>query len=448
MKQKVGGKAALVLAVLLVSGWFAFFKNVNLSETLKTRKVIYNMKKPAMANGVLQPEEREDRFNLGLDLKGGVYVVMKATPLVTTEQAVTTSATEQAVTKTKQEVNPITPETMNTLKEVMEKRINSLGVSEPVIQISGTDRLIIEIPGIKNPDDAIKMIGKTATLEFKLQNEDGSFGEPLLTGSNLVKAEANVDQMGRAQIAFELDIKGTTIFADITRKNIGKNLGIFLDKELQTAPRIQSEIAGGKGVITGNYKLQEAKDMALILNSGALPAEIKIIETRVVGPTLGKESVEQSYKAGILALVLIGIYMLVIYRLPGIVANISLMIFGVIVFGAMNFLDATITLPGIAGFILSLGMAVDVNVLLFARMKEELELGNTVLGAVDAGFKKAFMSIFDSNMTTLLITAVLFWLGTGPVRGFAIILTIGILVSFIYINNCIKNAFKRIYTSV
>jgi preprotein translocase subunit SecD len=424
MKQKVGGKAALVLVVIIVSVWSAFFKDVNLSETLKTRKVTYYMKKPAMVNGVLQPEEKADKFNLGLDLKGGVYVVIKATPL---EKEISTT-TQSAITE-EQGVTPITLETMNILQEIMEKRINNLGVSEPVIQRSGNDRLIIEIPGIKNPDDAIKMMGKTATLEFKLQNEDGTYGEVLLTGKSLVKAEATVDQMGRAQIGFELDAPGAMTFAKITKDNIGKNLGIFLDKEMQTAPRIQSEIAGGKGVITGNYKFQEAKDMAAILNSGALPANVEIIETRVIGPTLGQESVDQSYRAGILALVLIGIYMLIIYRLPGIVANISLMIFGVIVFGVMNFLEATITLPGIAGFILSLGMAVDVNVLLFARMKEELQMGNTVLGAVDAGFKKAFMSIFDSNMTTLIITAVLFWLGTGPVRGFAIILTIGILVS-------------------
>lgn len=429
MKQKVGGKAALVLAVLLVSGWFAFFKNVDLVSTIKKQKVTYFMKKKVIVNGKEKPAEKVDQFNLGLDLKGGVYVVIKATPLEKkrTESAITTTATSVATTE--QAIKPITLETMNLLQEIMEKRINGLGVSEPVIQISGEDRLIIEIPGIDNPDDAIRVMGKTAKLEFKLQNEDGTYGEALLTGKSLVKAEATVDQMGRAQIAFELDAAGAMKFAQITKENIGRNLGIFLDGEMQTAPKIQSEIAGGKGVITGSYKYQEAKDMASILNSGALPAEIKIIETRVVGATLGDESVAQSFKAGILALILIGVFMLVVYRLPGIAANISLMIFGVIVFGAMNFIDATITLPGIAGFILSLGMAVDVNVLLFARMKEELELGNTVLGAVDAGFKKAFMSIFDSNMTTLLITAVLFWLGTGPVRGFAIILTIGILVS-------------------
>ena len=251
----------------------------------------------------------------------------------------------------------------------------------------------------------------------------------MLTGKSLVKAEAKMDQMGRPEIAFELDGDGATIFANITRENIGKNLAIFLDGENLTAPRINSEIAGGSGVITGSFKMQEARETASLLNSGALPAKVDILETRIVGATLGQDSVAQSFKAGILAIILIGIFMIVLYGLPGIVANIALIIFGLIVFACMNFIDATITLPGIAGFILSLGMAVDVNVLLFARMKEELQMGNTVLGAVDAGFKKAFTSIFDSNMTTLIITLVLFFLGTGAVKGFAIILTIGILVS-------------------
>ncbi len=420
MKQKVGGKIALILVVLALSVWFAFFKDVDVMSSIANKKVTYFMKKPAVLNGVTQKAEKVDKFNLGLDLKGGVYIVIKATPL----QDVTKTTTGTAVT-----TREVTTEVMDTLQEIMEKRINKLGVSEPVIQKSGTDRLIIEIPGIKNPDDAINMMGKTALLEFKIQNDDGTYGPTLLTGKSLVKAEAKMDQMGRPEIAFELDGDGATIFANITRENIGKNLAIFLDGENLTAPRINSEIAGGSGVITGSFKMQEARETASLLNSGALPAKVDILETRIVGATLGQDSVAQSFKAGILAIILIGIFMIVLYGLPGIVANIALIIFGLIVFACMNFIDATITLPGIAGFILSLGMAVDVNVLLFARMKEELQMGNTVLGAVDAGFKKAFTSIFDSNMTTLIITLVLFFLGTGAVKGFAIILTIGILVS-------------------
>lgn len=420
MKQKVGGKIALILVVLALSVWFAFFKDVDVMSSIANKKVTYFMKKPVVVNGVTQKSEKIDKFNLGLDLKGGVYIVIKATPL----QDVTTTTTGTAVT-----TREITPQVMDTLQEIMENRINRLGVSEPVIQKSGTDRLIIEIPGIKNPDDAINMMGKTALLEFKIQNDDGTYGPTLLTGKSLVKAEAKIDQMGRPEIAFELDGDGATIFANITRENIGKNLAIFLDGENLTAPKINQEIAGGSGVITGSFKMEEARKTASLLNSGALPAKVDILETRIVGATLGQDSVTQSFKAGILAMILIGIFMIVLYGLPGIVANIALAIFGLIVFACMNFIDATITLPGIAGFILSLGMAVDVNVLLFARMKEELQMGNTVLGAVDAGFKKAFTSIFDSNMTTLIITLVLFFLGTGAVKGFAIILTIGILVS-------------------
>lgn len=379
MKQKVLLNIALVIAVLVIFGFGAF--------KVETKQ--------------------------GLDLKGGVYIVLKANPIKDENG----------------NLQPVTNDSMIKLKEIMDRRINGLGVSEPVMQISGTDRLIIEIPGVKDAEEAIKLIGKTALLEFKLVREDGTLGDAVLTGKSLVRSDVTYDNMGKPQIAFELNASGAQKFAEVTRENIGRQLAIVLDGEVQTSPKINSEIPGGKGVITGNYTTDEAKKMSTLLNAGALPVAVEILETRTVGATLGKESIDASFKAGLIAFVLIGVFMLVLYGIPGMAANIALVIYGIVVFGSLNFIESTLTLPGIAGFILSLGMAVDINVLLFERMKEEMRLGNSVLGAVDAGFKKAFSSIFDGNMTTLLITAVLITLGTGPIKGFAVILTIGVLAS-------------------
>lgn len=345
---------------------------------------------------------------LGLDLKGGVYVVLEAVP-------------EEGVT--------IDDSAMNRLIEVLDRRINGLGVAESLVQKAGSNRVIIELPGISNTEDAINMIGKTALLEFKIENPDGTLGETLLTGGALKKADVTHDNLGRPQIQFEMNQEGAIKFAEITRNNIGRKLAITLDGKVQTAPMINSEIPSGNGVITGNYTLEEAKATATLLNAGALPVKAEVVETRTVGASLGDESIAQSKQAAMFAMVLIGIFMLIFYRLPGIVADIALIIFGLITFGSLNFIDATLTLPGIAGLILSAGMAVDANVIIFERIKEELKLGNTIRNAIDAGFSKGFVAIFDSNLTTLIITTILFTFGTGPVKGFAVTLTIGTLAS-------------------
>lgn len=345
---------------------------------------------------------------LGLDLKGGVYVVLEAVP-------------EEGVT--------IDDSAMNRLIEVLDRRINGLGVAESLVQKAGNNRVIIELPGISNTEDAINMIGKTALLEFKIENPDGTLGETLLTGGALKKADVTHDNLGRPQIQFEMNQEGAIKFAEITRNNIGRKLAITLDGKVQTAPMINSEIPSGNGVITGNYTLEEAKATATLLNAGALPVKAEVVETRTVGASLGDESIAQSKQAAMFAMALIGIFMLIFYRLPGIVADIALIIFGLITFGSLNFIDATLTLPGIAGLILSAGMAVDANVIIFERIKEELKLGNTIRNAIDAGFSKGFVAIFDSNLTTLIITTILFTFGTGPVKGFAVTLTIGTLAS-------------------
>lgn len=347
-------------------------------------------------------------IKLGLDLKGGAYVVLEAIP---EENVVIDNAA------------------MNRLIEVLDRRVNGIGVAESVIQKEGDNRVIIELPGLQNTEDAINLIGKTALLEFKLMDEKGNLGETLLTGSSLKNADVSYDNLGRPQIQFEMTTDGAKQFAQITRENIGSQLAITLDGVVQTAPRINSEIPSGSGVITGNYSVEEAKATATLLNAGALPVKAEIVETRTVGASLGDESIAQSKNAAIVSIILIWLFMLIFYRLPGIIANLAIILFGFITFAVLNFIDATLTLPGIAGFILSLGMAVDANVVIFERIKEELRFGNTIRNSVEAGFSKGFIAIFDSNLTTLIITTILFIFGTGPIKGFAVTLALGTAAS-------------------
>lgn len=346
---------------------------------------------------------------LGLDLKGGVYAVLEAAP--------------------EKEGDIIDNETMNSLIEVLDRRINGIGVAESVVQKAGNNRVIIELPGISDTTEAINMIGKTALLEFKIMDENGNLGPTLLTGGALKKAQVGYGNLGEPQINFEMKPEGAIEFARITRENVGKQLAIVLDGKVQTAPVIRTEIPGGTGSISGNYTVEEAKRTATLLNSGALPIKAEIVETRTVGASLGDESIAASMVAGKVAMALIGIFMLIFYRFPGIVADIALVCFGIITFALLQFIGATLTLPGIAGLILSAGMAVDANVIIFERIKEELGFGNTIRGAINAGFSKGFVAIFDSNLTTLIITGILFIFGTGPVKGFAVTLTIGTVAS-------------------
>lgn len=351
----------------------------------------------------------KEPVKLGLDLKGGVYAVLEATP--------------------EKEEDVIDNETMNSLIEVLDRRINGIGVAESVVQKAGSNRVIIELPGISDTTEAINMIGKTALLEFKIMDENGKLGPTLLTGGALKKAQVGYGNLGEPQINFEMKPEGAIEFARITRENVGKQLAIVLDGKVQTAPVIKTEIPGGTGSISGNYTVEEAKRTATLLNSGALPIKAEIIETRTVGASLGDESIAASMVAGKVAMILIGIFMIVFYRFPGIVADIALVCFGIITFALLQFIGATLTLPGIAGLILSAGMAVDANVIIFERIKEELGFGNTIRGAINSGFSKGFVAIFDSNLTTLIITGILFIFGTGPVKGFAVTLTIGTVAS-------------------
>ena len=347
-----------------------------------------------------------NKVKLGLDLRGGTSVVLQAQ-------------------------GKIEADTMSKVRNIIERRVNSIGVAEPVIQLSGNDKLIVELAGIKDPQKAIELIGTTAKLEFRIKNKDGSYGPVLLEGSALKSAGVSRDQVGMPSVSFELNSQGANTFAKITRENIGKQLAIMLDNKEQSAPTINSEINGGSGIITGRFSMEEANNLANLLKSGALPVEIKIVENRTVGATLGVDSIRQTGIAGLIALGVISVFMIAIYKIPGIVADIALLINGVLVLGLLSGIGAALTLPGIAGFILTLGMAVDSNVITYERVKEELRLGESLHDAVERGYENAFPAIIDGNITTLLVAAVLFFLGTGPIKGFAVTLSLGVVATVI-----------------
>jgi preprotein translocase subunit SecD len=339
----------------------------------------------------------------GLDLQGGTHVVMEA---VDTPDA------------------QVNEDAMQRVVKVMERRVNELGLTEPIIQRQGDRRIIIELPGVKDPEGAIALIGKTALLEFKTED-----GKTVLTGKDLKDAKAQITQGNRNDVGIEFTDEGGKKFGDLTARNVGKHIAITLDGQMLTNPVVQEAIPSGKAVITGQRTIEEAQNLAILLRSGALPVKMNIIETRTVGPTLGQDSKDKSKMAFTISIAAIVVFMIAFYRLSGVVANITLMLYVLLLLVALKMLNATLTLPGIAGIILSMGMAVDANVLIFERFKEEYRGGKTLRAAMDAGFNRAFITIFDSNVTTLFAAVVLFFLGSGPIKGFAITLGLGILLS-------------------
>jgi preprotein translocase subunit SecD len=395
--------------------------------------------------------------------------------------------------------------------ETIRNRVDELGVAEPVIVRNGKDRIIVELPGIKDPERAKKVIGKVAKLEFKevvdvartpselitklkgtvpqnsvvtvepsptgprfflvkegkkeeidIKSLDGlvkKFGgevsddqqvliqeiknkegktvgytffvvkkEPILTGAYLKDAYPSRDEYGMPAVSFELNSEGARIFKAYTSKHIGTRLAIVLDGKVQSAPTIRSAI-GARGQITGQFSYQEARDLSIVLRAGALPAPVRIIEETTVGPSLGKESIEKGVKAGVAGLIIVMLFMIAYYKLSGVIADLALLMNVCILWALLAILGATLTLPGIAGFILTIGMAVDANVIIFERIREELRKGRNLFSAVEAGFSRAWGTIIDANVTTLIAAAVLFQFGTGPIKGFAVTLSLGILSS-------------------
>ncbi len=353
------------------------------------------------------------KTKLGLDLVGGSRIILQA--------------------QKPENIKEITNDMMNSLKESIERRVNTFGVAETLVQRVGQDRLLVEIPNISDPERAKEFLGKTAELEFKEQKKNFR-GENVwvstgLSGKDLKIAKVGTDASARWVVLIEFNSKGTKKFGDLTKRLVGKPMAIFFDDELISDPVINEPILGGNAQISGNFKLEEVKEMVSLLNAGALPVPAQIIEENSVGPTLGFDSIEKSKIAGIIGITLVMIFMIIYYRVPGFIANIALLIYGLIIFALFKLIPVTLTLAGIAGFILSIGMAVDANILIFERTKEELRAGRTLFTAINAGFDRAFTSIFDSNMTTIISCVILYLLGTSIVKGFALTLAIGVVVS-------------------
>ncbi len=363
---------------------------------------------------------------LGLDLVGGSRIVLEA--------------------QTTDTIAKITPDMMSSLQFAIENRVNALGVAETVVQQTGEKRLLVEIPNISDPAKAKEFLGETAELEFK-KPLDGKYGatgwaSTGLTGKDVRKALISTNPGGQWVVALEFNDKGTKKFGELTQQLVGKPMAIFFNGELQSAPVIQEPILGGHAQISGGdsgFAYEEAKKMVDLLNAGALPVPAKIIEESLVGPTLGADSIAKSKTAGVIGIGLVMIFMLLYYRLPGFIADIALIIYSILVFAVFKIVPVTLTLAGIAGFILSIGMAVDANILIFERTKEELKAGRTMFTAINAGFDRAFTSIFDSNMTTIITCVILYFLGTSIVKGFALTLIIGVLISMFTAITVTKN---------
>lgn len=352
---------------------------------------------------VLAVDQAVKNLNLGLDLRGGVYVLYQA---VETEDDVRGGdKIDRAIT-------------------IIRNRIDGLGVAEPVIQREGDDRIRIELPGIEDQARAREVMGTTAMLTFV-----GPDGEIILSGGDLKDAGITLDERNRPAVSLEFNAEGRDKFAQATETFLGQVIAIYLDDDAISAPTVQSIITDGNAIITGVGTMDDAASLALMLRSGALPVQLVEMETRNVGPQLGQDSLTRSVRAGVAGLALVLLFMLVYYRAFGIVANVSLIVYMAIVLGMLTAINATLTLFGIAGLILSVGMAVDANVIIFERIKEELKNGRTMRTSIEAGFERAFRAILDANVTTLIVAAVLFRFATAQVRGFAVTLSIGILAS-------------------
>mgnify|MGYP001126541930 CR=1 FL=1 len=382
--------------------------------------------------------QREIKLLLGLDLQGGIQVILQ--PDVAEGQQVT-------------------GDDMEALRRIMEQRVNGLGVTEPLVQLMG-ERLLVEMPGLKNPEEAVAGLQQTGSLElvdtgaipfedgtpltttYQLSGTLGSLASmgpmtgtypTVLTGRYLKSANTSFDETGKPVIAFELNAEGAKIFAEHTAANTGNFLAIVLDGKVISCPRINTTIPDGKGMIEGKMDIEEVQTLVNQLRYGALPVALKVSDIREIGPTLGQDSIDKSVRAGIIGLLIVLIFMAVHYRLPGVLTDVALAIYALITLALYKLIPVTLTLPGIAGFLLSVGMAVDANVLIFERMREELRAGRTLQRAIQAGFKRALSAIIDSNISVWLTCAILWFFGNSfgasSVKGFALTLALGVLIS-------------------
>lgn len=351
----------------------------------------------------------QEGINFGLDLRGGVYVVLEAVD---------------------SKEDPVTDEKMSRAIATIRQRVDGLGVSEATVTKQGENRIRVSIPDIQDQENALDIIGKTAQLEFI-----GPDGEVILTGEQVENSQAVYQQTeaGAEQpvVTLELNKEGTSAFAKATEQFVGQPISIVLDDETISAPYVNTAITNGEAVITGQSSLEEASDLSTLIRAGALPVSLEPVEVRTVGPTLGQDALSKSASAAIIGIALVFAFMILYYRLPGVVASLALLVYMVVFFIILVSINTTLTLPGIAGIILTIGMAVDANIIIFERIKEELKLGKTLNSAIDSGFSRALTSILDANITTIIAGVVLFFFGTGTIKGFAVTLMIGIGVSMV-----------------
>ncbi|MBN1105834.1 MAG: protein translocase subunit SecD [Deltaproteobacteria bacterium] len=458
------GGVHLILAVEAEKAVESHLERVleDLKQDLRKHKIRYGELKRNGTTGILLTLLREEDGKIFADQIEAHYPDLKLQPVTRSEAGFL-----YPMALASQAKSQIMKLAADQALETIRNRVDQFGVSEPDIRPQAEHRILVQLPGIKDPERAKELIGKTALLEFKLLDEENSLEEALkgsvpvggeilyqnavdqrtgqkkrvpyllkrrtlITGEYITDARVQIDsQYGEPYVSLSFDSRGARLFERITGENIDKRLAIVLDGNVYSAPVIRDRISGGKAQITGSFTMEEAKDLAIVLRAGALPAPVKILEERTVGPSLGKDSIDQGFHSmlvgGIIVLIMVAFY----YRLSGLIAcgalllNIPFIMAGLAAFGA------TLTLPGIAGIILTIGMAVDANVLIYERIREEARLGKPVRAAMEAGFARAMVTILDSNITTLIAALVLFQFGTGPIKGFAVTLTIG-LISNIY----------------
>lgn len=444
--SKLQIKLAVIGVVLAASLWFLFPTITWFGYSDATRAEMESLKDPITGKVI----------NLGLDLKGGSHLVLE-------------------IDAEKLPPDADVSETVGRAMEVIRNRVDQFGVTEPLIARQGDRWIVVQLPGVKDPKKAKELLGKMALLEFRLVDESAALNNiseklrtagaglsaidkypeikkmipagyeifpgrderyyllksvPELTGAYLVNARVQLGgQYGFPYVSIEFNSDGARIFANVTSANIEKSLAIVLDGVVQSAPVIKSRIPDGKAIVEGNFSMEDAKLLATVLRAGALPAPVKIIEERSVGPTLGDDSIRAGVLSAVIGGVMVILFMVLYYRSGGLIADAALILNLIVLLAIMVYFRFTLTLPGIAGIILTLGMAVDANVLILERIREELDLGKSVRVAVDAGYSRAIGTIVDSNLTTLIAALFLFQFGTGPIKGFAVTLTVGIAVS-------------------
>lgn len=459
----------LFLSVVVLSIFFLYptirWYRLPLSERVKRTEVkmedksspmLEDLKKlvPSGYELLLQRKEKkhhkdpllEGVLRLGLDLQGGMHLILK-------------------VKRGQEEGGGIDP--VDVVMEIIRRRIDEFGISEPSIYRQGDDYIVVQLPGIKDPERAIDLIGKTALLEFKLVDNEGLSSilrkaselglkipnglylvkkEPELTGKYIQDARVGYDEYNMPCVNLVLTSEGARLFEETTSRNIHRELAIVLDGEVVSAPTIQERISGGSAMISGRFTFDEARDLAIVLRQGALPSPVEIISQRQIGPSLGQDSINKGIKAGIVGILLVITFMMVRYKLSGLLANLALFFNILILLGVLAGFGGVLTMPGMAGIVLIMGMSVDANVIIFERIKEELRRGKRLFTSVDVGYRRAFLTILDANLTTMIAALALLYFGTGPIRGFATTLIIGILVSMFTAIFATRIAFDLITT--